>query len=194
PNSSPVLNIAFTGAPLDQLYDVASNQIQPALESVPGVGQVGISGGLQREIQVQVDYNKLAGYGVTMQQVSTALSGANVAVPSGSVPVGTETINVVPQGLFTNIQDLQNVVVSDSPTSGPVRVGDVANVVQTYKAQYTLQRLNGQDAVGLSITPNSDANTVQVADSVEAELQHLEPLLPAGTTTTVVNDQSVFTR
>src|SRR5215468_3191037 len=61
PNASPILNIAFTGAPLDQLYDLASNQIQPALQSVPGVGQVNISGGLQREIEVQVDYSKLAG-------------------------------------------------------------------------------------------------------------------------------------
>ena len=103
PNASPVLNIAFTGAPLDQLYDIASNQIQPDLESVPGVGQVGISGGLQREIEVQVDYGKLAAYGVTMAQLSTALTNANVAVPSGSVPVGTEIINVVPQGLFTSV-------------------------------------------------------------------------------------------
>src|SRR5919204_6571975 len=55
PNARPILNIAFTGAPLDQLYDIASNQIQPQLASVPGVGQVNISGGLQREIQVQVD-------------------------------------------------------------------------------------------------------------------------------------------
>ncbi|HEY1297942.1 MAG TPA: efflux RND transporter permease subunit [Chloroflexota bacterium] len=194
PNASPILNIAFTGAPLDQLYDVASNDIQPDLESVPGVGQVNISGGLQREIEVQVDYAKLAAYGVSMAQVNTALTNANVAVPSGSVPVGTQVINVVPQGLFNSIQDIQNVMISDSPTSGPITVGDVANVVQTYKTQTNLQRLNGQDAVGLSITPNSDANTVQVADALRAELKRLQPLLPSGTSVTVTNDQSLFTR
>ncbi len=194
PNASPILNIAFTGAPLDQLYDVANNQIQPAIQSVPGVGQVNVSGGLQREIQVQVDYGKLAGYGVSMQQVSTALSSANVAVPSGSVPIGTQIINVVPQGLFTTVQDIQSVVVSDVSTSGPITVGNVASVVQTYKPQYTLQRLNGQDAVGLSVTPNSDANTVQVARAAEAELNRLQPVLPPGTGTTIVNDQSLFTR
>src|ERR687886_154304 len=88
PNASPILNIAFTGAPLDQLYDIASTQIQPALASVPGVGQVNISGGLQREIQVQLDYTRLAAYGLTVQQVSTALTNSNVSVPSGSIPVG----------------------------------------------------------------------------------------------------------
>ncbi len=194
PNASPIMDIAFTGAPLDQLYDIATNDIAPDLESVPGVGQVNISGGLQREIEVQVDYGKLAAYGVSMAQINTALTNANVAVPSGSVPEGTQVINVVPQGLFTSLQDIQNVLISDSATSGPITVGDVANVVQTYKQQYNLQRLNGQDAVGMSITPNSDANTVQVADSLRAELQHLQQLLPQGTTVTVTNDQSLFTR
>src|ERR687886_490731 len=88
PNASPILNVAFTGAPLDQLYDIASNQIQPALASVLGVGQVNISGGLQREIQVQLDPAKLAAYNVTTQQVATALTNSNVSVPSGSIPVG----------------------------------------------------------------------------------------------------------
>jgi multidrug efflux pump subunit AcrB len=78
-----------------------------------------------------------------MAQVDTALTNANVAVPSGSVPEGTQVINVVPQGLFNSIQDIQNVLISDSATSGPIKVGDVANVVQTYKQQTNLQRLNG---------------------------------------------------
>ena len=92
----PTPNRCDAAAGWDQLYDVASNQIQPALESVPGVGQVSISGGLQREIEIQVDYTKLAAYGVTVQQIATALTNANVSVPSGSVPVGTQTINIVP--------------------------------------------------------------------------------------------------
>lgn len=194
PNASPIINIAFTGAPLDQLYDVASNQIQPALESVPGVGQVSISGGLQREIEIQVDYTKLAAYGVTAQQIATALTNANVSVPSGSIPVGTQTINVVPQGLFRTVEDIGSVVISDSVSAGPVTIGDVATVQQSDKQQFTLQRLNGQDAVGLSITANSDANTVQVADAVQAELQRQNAILPKGASTTIINDQSVFTR
>src|SRR5919206_3715132 len=193
PNASPILNIAFTGAPLDQLYDIASNQIQPQLSSVPGVGQVNISGGLQREIQVQVDPAKLAAYNITAQQVSTALSNANVAVPSGSIPVGAQIINIVPQGLFQSVQDISNVVITNT-TGGPITVGQVATVKQGTKQQTNLQRLNGQDAVGLSITANSDANTVTVSDAVQAELKRLQGLLPQGTQITIVNDQSKFTR
>ncbi|MBV9168949.1 MAG: efflux RND transporter permease subunit [Chloroflexi bacterium] len=194
PNASPILNLAFTGAPLDQLYDIASNQIQPELASVPGVGQVNISGGLQREIQVQLDYNKLAAYGITVPQVSQALSSSNVSVPAGSVPVGTENFNVVPSGLFKSPHDIQNVVIANTTTGGSVTVGNVATVTEGHKTQYSLQRLNGEDAVGLSITANSDANTVQVSDAVQGQLRHLEQLLPAGTHTTIVEDQSLFTR
>src|SRR5262249_18903713 len=104
PNASPILNIAFTGAPLDSLYDIASNQIQPSLASVPGVGQVNISGGLQREIQVHLDYTRMAAYGITVQQITSALNAANVSVPSGTIPVGTENLNVVPQGLFQQVK------------------------------------------------------------------------------------------
>lgn len=193
PNASPILNLAFTGAPLDELYDIASNQIQPALASVPGVGQVNTSGGLQREIQVQLDYTRLAAYGITVQQVAQALTNANVSVPSGSIPLGTENVNVVPQGLFRGVQDIQNVVITNTP-AGSVTVGDIATVKEGDKTQYSLQRLNGQDAVGLSITANSDANTVAVSDAVQAQLARLEDLLPDNTHTTIVEDQSVFTR
>jgi HAE1 family hydrophobic/amphiphilic exporter-1 len=194
PNASPILNLAFTGAPLDQLYDIATNQIQPALSSVPGVGQVSVSGGLQREIQVQLDYVKLAAYGITVQQVSQALTAANVSVPSGSIPVGTENLNVVPQGLFRTVADVQNVVIANTASGGSVTVGDVATVKEADKTQYSLQRLNGQDAVGLSITANSDANTVAVSDAVQAQLKKLQDVLPDNTSTTIVEDQSLFTR
>ncbi len=79
--------------------------------------------------------------------------------------------------------------------SGPVTVGDVATVVQGDKQQYNLQRLNGQDAVGLSITANSDANTVQVADAVARRAQAAaDRCCRRARRITVVNDQSVFTR
>src|SRR5437868_2568030 len=63
PNSFPIMNVGLTGASLDQLYQVANDQFVPALQSVPGVASVSISGGLATEIQVRLDYNKLAAYG-----------------------------------------------------------------------------------------------------------------------------------
>src|SRR5438067_3553329 len=78
PNEFPIMNVALSGAPLDQLRDLASNQLQPALQSVLGVAAVNISGGLVREVQVIVDYSKLSAYNLTSQQIATALTAANV--------------------------------------------------------------------------------------------------------------------
>ena len=117
-----------------------------------------------------------------------------MSVPSGSIPLGTENVNVVPQGLFRGVQDIQNVVITNTP-AGSVTVGDIATVKEGDKTQYSLQRLNGQDAVGLSITANSDANTVAVSDAVQAQLARLEDLLPETTRARPSSkDQSVFTR
>ena len=94
PNATPILNVALSGAPLDQLFDIANTTLQPSLQSVPGVASVSISGGLQREIQVQVNYAKLAAYGVTIQQVSTALTNSNVTAPIGALDQGATTLSM----------------------------------------------------------------------------------------------------
>src|SRR3981081_1307161 len=78
PNSQPIMEVALTGGSPDQLFQVANDQFIPALQSVPGVGAVNVSGGLQTEIQVKLDYAKLAGFGLTPANISTALTNANV--------------------------------------------------------------------------------------------------------------------
>lgn len=199
PNARAILNIAFTGAPLDQLYDIASNQIQPELQSVLGVANVGISGGLQRELQVKVDYAKLAAYNLSITQVSTSLAAANVASPVGTLAQGSKEIDIRAEGRFQSPEDLANVAIAQTGAGpngpgSPVLLRDVASVAWGYKEQFRLQRLNGQNAVGLSVTKASDANAIQVADDVRRQLDRLRPLLPAGTSVVVTNDTSVFTR
>jgi HAE1 family hydrophobic/amphiphilic exporter-1 len=193
PNASPILNVALTGAPSDQLYDIASSQLQPQLQSVPGVASVNINGGLQREIQVRVDYNRLAGYGLSVQQVATALQTANVSAPAGSLEEGAQVLNVRSVGRFESADQLGGIVISDT-SSGPVYVRDVASVTDTYKPVTQVQRFDGQDAVGLVVVKQSDANAITVADAVRAELQRQQSLLPSGTSVQVTNDSSVFTR
>jgi hydrophobic/amphiphilic exporter-1 (mainly G- bacteria), HAE1 family len=193
PNSFPIMNVGLTGGSLDQLYEVANDQFVPELQSVPGVASVNISGGLATEIQVKLDYAKLAAYGITVQQVSTALTNANVDAPVGSLDQGARTLNVRSLGAFQTLDDLGSLVITQT-TAGPVLLHDVASVSQGYKQQTQLQRLNGQDAVGLSIVKQSDANALQVSDGVRVALQKLQPLLPNGSHVVITNDTSVFTR
>lgn len=193
PNEFPVMNVALTGAPLDQLFDLAVNQIQPQLQSVLGVASVNISGGLQRELQVKVDYAKLAAYNVSVQQVSSALASANVTAPVGTLQQSGQLLNLRSIGHFESASELQNLVIAQT-AGGPVLLRDVATVAEGYREQRQLQRLDGQEAVGISIVKASDANALQVADEVRERLQRAEATLPEGASIRVRNDTSVYTR
>jgi HAE1 family hydrophobic/amphiphilic exporter-1 len=193
PNAQPIMNVALTGGSLSDLYQVANDQFVPQLQSVPGVASVTISGGLQDEIQVKVDYAKLAAYGLTVQQITTAMTNANVNAPVGSLDQGAQTLNVRSLGAFNTVNDLSNMVITQT-TAGPVLLRDVASVAPGYKQQTQLQRLNGREAVGLSIVKQSDANALQVADDVRVALRKLQPLLPGDAQVVITNDTSVFTR
>src|SRR3984893_3773594 len=120
PNAQPIMEVALTGGKPDQLFQVANDQFIPQLESVPGVAAINISGGLQTEIQVKVDYSKLAAYGVTLANVTTAMTNANVDAPVGSIDQGVSSLNVRSLGSFQTVDDLANLVVSQTTTGGPV--------------------------------------------------------------------------
>src|SRR6266567_4452595 len=201
PNAQPIMEVALTGGSPDQLFQVANDQFIPAMTSVPGVAAINISGGLQTEIQVRVDYAKLAAYGVTLPQVTTALTSANVDAPIGSIQQGQQTLNVRSLGAFQSIDDLSNLVVSQTTTGGPILLHDLATIERAYKQQTQLQRLsapltgqNSQDAVGMQIVKQSDSNALQVADDVRVALRKLQNLLPSGSQVVITNDTSVFTR
>src|SRR5579859_6212363 len=193
PSQQPIMEVAITGGSQDQLFDVVNNQFVPTLESIPGVAQINVSGGLQTEVQVKIDYAKMAAYGVTLAQVNTALTNANVDAPIGSVDQGVTQLNVRSLGAFQTLDDLSNMVVSQS-TGGPILLKDIATVGLGYKQITQKQFLNGQEAVGMQIVKQSDANALQVADDVRVSLANQQKLLPAGSQVVITNDTSVFTR
>src|SRR5262252_7749663 len=194
PSQFPIMEVALTGTSQDQLFQVANDQFIPTLESIPSVAQINISGGLQTEIQVKIDYAKLAAYGITLAQINTALTNANVDAPIGSIQQGQAQLDVRSLGSFQTIEDLSNLIVTQTTSGGPILLKDLASVGLGYKQQTQLQRLNGQDAVGLQIVKQSDANALQVADSVRVALSKLQTLLPNGSQVIITNDTSVFTR
>src|SRR5215210_2324637 len=104
PSLQPVLYVAFTGnISLDRLYQLAKDRVKPRLESQNGVGSVAIAGGLQREVQVLIDPNRLRAYGLTIDQVSQALARENQGVPSGSIDRGRERMSLRVYGLFQSV-------------------------------------------------------------------------------------------
>src|ERR1043165_9206932 len=144
PSQQPIMEVAITGASQDQLFEVANDQFVPTLESIPGVAQINISGGLQTEVQVKIDYAKLAAYGIPLAQVNTAMTNANVDAPVGSIKQGVQQLDVRSLGSFQTIQDLSNIVVTQT-INGPILLKDLATIGLGYKTQTQFQRLNGTD-------------------------------------------------
>lgn len=197
-NAVPVIFMALNG-PQDQatLFDLADNQIRTQLQTIPGVASVSISGGREREVQVYADPSKLAAFGIPLDEVQRALSSNNVTTPAGTIDEGRQKISVRSVGEFTSIDEINNLVIreNDGSSKGRVLLGDVAEVSFGLEDQESIIRYNGQEAVSISVVKSSDANTVEVVDTVTAAIDELNTqVLPAGSALTVVQDNASFIR
>ena len=189
----PIMNLGLSGdrSP-EQLYDIAKNQIRPKLEAVSGVGQVSIVGGREREIQVKVDPSRLRAYGLTLQQVSAALGSENVTMPGGTIEGATRNFSVRVDAKFRTVKDVEDSIVFANPTGGNIRVRDVGQVMDGFKTLTMMSRVNGKEAVSLSVNKESSANVTSVATGVREQITELNKTLPEGSQLTVITDNSVF--
>src|SRR5262245_11125047 len=189
----PVLSLALTGdVPASRLYDLAANEVKPRLETRAGVASVGVAGGLQREVQVQVDPDRLRAFGLTLDQVAAALPRENQGVPGGSIEQGRTQTSLRLYGLVQSVDELRDLVVVGGGRT--VRLRDVADVVDGSKRVTSRTFLNGREAVALTVTKQSSANELSTVDAVRAEIARLNQTLPSGAHIEVVTDTSVFTR
>jgi HAE1 family hydrophobic/amphiphilic exporter-1 len=208
-NAIPIMEIILSGPQgQDALSAVARDDIKPRLQTIRGVAAVSISGGREGEIQVEADPAKLAAYGIPLEVVQQALVLNNLTFPAGSIEEGRQRTSVRSVGEFTSLEEIENVVVAGGPSpfgnggrsmpgqdnSGLVLLRDVATVEEGFEDQSQVLRFNGEDAVNISVIKSSDANAVEMADSVHKMLEELRQELPAGAEMTIVADDSEFTR
>jgi hydrophobic/amphiphilic exporter-1 (mainly G- bacteria), HAE1 family len=194
PNAQPILLLTMSGnRDLGALQRLGEDKIEKRLEATDGVAQVTLVGGLVREIQVQVDQQRLQARGLSILQVNQALGADNVNVPAGNITQQGRDWTVRLDNQAQTPAELNNILVATTP-SGPVRLRDVATVVDSYKKVSTVQRTNGQSAVGITVLKQASANTVATADAVKATLKAIQPDLPPGVNIDVAYDQSIFTR
>src|SRR5712691_6418263 len=194
PNAQPILQLTVSGnRDLAALQRLAEDKIQKRLEGTDGVAQVNVLGGLIREIQVQVDQQRLQARGLSILQVNQALAADNVNVPAGNITQQGKDWTVRLDNQAQSPDELNNVLVS-STASGPVYLRDVATVVDSYKKTTNIHRTNGQSALGITVLKQSSANTVQSADNVKKTIAQLKNELPSDVEISIATDTSVFTR
>lgn len=190
PESEPILALSVTGgADLWQTKELTETVIRRRLEQLEGVAEAAVTGGLDREIQVEVDPELIQAYSVTLEQIESALSGANYSAPGGTILRGRYRYPLRTLGEFQTVDEIQDVVVArqtlyaDTERQIPsgtrlVRVRDVAQVTDGFADRESVARYAGAEAVGLLVFKESGANTVSVARDVAGVLEQLRGEYP----------------
>ena len=176
---------------LKQLRRYADEQIKKDLQSAGGVASIKISGGLEEEIEVAINQDRLAHLNIPIEQVTQVLGAENVNLSGGRLEEGTQQYLVRTLNQFQTIDNIRDVVVT-TQNGGPVYLKDIANISQGYKEREAITRLNGQEAVEIAIYKEGDANTVSVAENVKKSMNNISERLPDGMAMSKVYDQSTF--
>jgi HAE1 family hydrophobic/amphiphilic exporter-1 len=194
PSLDPVVRLAFSGEQdLTVLRRLADRRLKPDLETVPGIASAQISGGLEEEIQVSVDQERLAALGIPMDRLRDAVGAGNLNLPGGALRGRDEQFLVRTVNEYDDVDEIADIVVSWQDGRA-VRVRDVADVYWGAKEREEILRVGGREAVEIAIYREGDANTVAVARDLHARLKHWQETdkLPPGTRLDVLFDQSVF--
>ncbi|CAL65040.1 efflux RND transporter permease subunit [Christiangramia forsetii] len=177
----------------NEFNDLVENDIKEKLSRIEGVARVQVIGGNEREIRVNVDRDKLKGYGLSILQVTQAISAANLDFPTGNIKDDKQQVTVRLSGKFKDVEDIKGLEITTGDGSS-VRIEDIAEVYDTTKEVATISRIDGISSIGLTISKQSDGNTVQVAEDIKAEIAIIEAdYTDKNLQIAVAQDSSVFT-
>ncbi len=188
PSTEPVMRLTLMvpdktqgneQAELMRLRRYAENELKKRLEPVDGVAAVKVAGGLEDEVQVNIDPDRLAQLNLPASAVIDRLKQENVNISGGRIEEGSERYLVRTVNQFSNLDQMRELLVANVQ-GVPVRLKDVATVEQGYKEREAIIRLKGREAVELAIYKEGDANTVAVADAVRKALKSMQAANTAG--------------
>ncbi len=165
PDNFPVVILgAQSDRPMDQLTQLLEREISQRFEQIPGVGSVDVWGGIHREIQVRLKRDRLASSRLSATDVQQALARENVTLPGGDMREGVSDMYVRTRGEFQSLDQIASTIVT-VVDGKPIRVGDVAEVVDGYEDVGRLVEVDGRPMIRLGIRKQSGANTVAVAEA-----------------------------
>lgn len=192
----PVAQLAVSADGMDerQLYDLAYNVIEPQIERLPGVASATVGGGTIREIGVRVHRDALRARGLSVLDVMDTVRAGNLMLPSGNLRAGDRDYNVFSNTQVDRPAELGGLVIPQAPGSAhPVRVRDVADVVDGTADQANIVRINGRRGVYLRVVKQPGANTIAVVDALRANLSRLRGV-PESVRVEISFDQSRYIR
>lgn len=194
PSDQPIIDlmvVADMGA--RESFDLVENEILPQIQQIEGIGETRLLGGQKREIKVNVDKDKLANYDLSLSQVTQAINFANMDFPTGKVKDRNDQITVRLAGKFSSLAEIENLIITTAAGS-PIRVTDIADVIDGAKEQASISRFNGQEGIGISIKKQSKANAVKISEELRTKITAIEKKYESrGVKIIIADDTSEFT-
>jgi HAE1 family hydrophobic/amphiphilic exporter-1 len=203
PSSEPIMRLGMlykedadadqesAEARLKSLRRLAEDRIKADLEAEEGTAAVKVSGGLEDEISIRVDQQKLSQLGISIEQVAARIRAENVNLSGGRLEEGNQRYLVRTINEFQSIDEIRDAIVA-SVSDRPVYLRDVATVERGYKDREAITRVRGRESVELAIYKEGDANTVQVAARIAQRLESVGESLPDEIELVTIYDQSKF--
>ncbi|MET4137887.1 efflux RND transporter permease subunit [Pedobacter sp. UYP1] len=177
-----------------ELYDFVDKQLLPILQNVKGVGRVTIVGGDEREIQVNIDQNKLKSYGLGIGQISDVLSKANQSFPAGSIETRDQQLSIHFDASVVSLAQIRGLIVQQRPGAGSIYLKDVAEVVDATAKTTAINHINGIPSIGVQIIKQSDANAVDVSEQVKKKFEDIQSTYKdQALKFSISSDQSIYT-
>ena len=177
-SATPVIQVYVSGdQSLAELNNQIDGNILSRLERVGGVASVSVIGGVEEEVSMAFSQEKLQGYGLSLSQIAQILAAENINMPSGDISQGSAEVIVRSIGQFEKVEDIGNIPVPVADRS-ILRLSDLATITKQIKEQDSISRIDSQTAIALSITKQSDANTVGVSDDIRQTIEELQKQYP----------------
>ena len=192
PDATPIMWLALTGdRSVRELSTYADEILKEQIQKINGVGAVRLSGLRLRQVRVWLNNDKLQAYGITSQDVFTALQRENVELPGGRIESATKEYSVKVKGELPRVQEFNDLIVGYQKGS-PVRIRDLGRAEDGMEEKRTIARFNGVNSISLGIQKQSGTNTVEIVNKVKKELESIRKTIPQGMTLSIAFDQSDF--
>jgi len=194
PSLDPIVRLALTGP--DDLGDIrrlADQKIKPDFETILGVAAAQIKGGLEDEVQIDVDQERLAALGIPIDRIRQVVGVSNVNLPGGALRGEDSQFLIRTVAEFGSMEEIGSLIIQQD-ANGVVRLRDVAVVRMGSKEREEITRADGKECVEIALYKEGDANTVTVAQIIRDRIDEWRKKLPPGYTMTVLFDQSHFVR
>ncbi len=188
-NADPVMRLAVTSDTMsvDDMTVLVEDQIEDVLSAVPGVADVQINGDRDKIFRIDINQARLASYGLTIADISSALSSMGLDAPAGSLRSSDQSIVVRATANLEKPEDFENVYIR-----GRTQIRDVATVTLGPDIESSAVRSNGKTAIGLGIVRQAQSNTLDISEGVRAAVANLQKTLPEGVNIAVTSDDANF--